>query len=110
MCAAFASRVAPVNVNHRYTADELVDTLNYAHATAVAVHSDYADVLTAALPRLAHVKVIIEVTDSGETVISTAHDYETLLNAHPHIWSLDRPQATTSISSSPVARPVVHGP
>ena len=83
MCAAFASRVAPVNVNHRYTADELVDTLNYAHATAVAVHSDYADVLTAALPRLAHVKVIIEVTDSGETVISTAHDYETLLNAHP---------------------------
>ena len=83
MCAAFASRVAPVNVNHRYTADELVDTLNYAHATVVAVHSDYADVLTAALPRLPHVRVVIEVTDSGDTVISTAHDYETLLNTHP---------------------------
>ena len=99
MCAAFASRVAPVNVNHRYTADELVDTLNYAHATVVAVHSDYADVLTAALPRLPHVKVVIEVADSGETVISSAHDYETLLNAHPTIG------ASTRLGQRPVSRP-----
>ena len=45
MCAAFASRVSPINVNHRYTADELVDSLNYAQATAIAVHSESADVV-----------------------------------------------------------------
>src|SRR6056300_1124574 len=50
MCAAFASRVSPINVNHRYTADELVDILSYTEATALAVHSEYADVVARALP------------------------------------------------------------
>ena len=103
MCAAFASRVAPVNVNHRYTADELVDTLNYAHATVVAVHSDYADVLTAALPRLPHVKVVIEVADSGETVISRRTTTSTPQRT-PN-WSLDTPRPYLVLTGGTTGRP-----
>lgn len=82
MCAAFASRIAPINVNHRYTADELVDILSYAEATAIAVHSDYAEVVQAALPRLPRVSVVIEICGSNEPRLSSAHNYDDLIAQH----------------------------
>ena len=92
MCAAFASRVAPINVNHRYTVDELVEILTYAQATAIAVHSDYADVVEDALPRLPDVTVVIEINESGKTGISSAHNYEALIAKH--LPSVDPPCAS----------------
>ena len=82
MCAAFASRVSPINVNHRYTADELVDILNYAQATAIAVHSEYADVVKDALPRLPNVTVVIEITGKTAPRLPSAHRYEDLIAQH----------------------------
>ena len=82
MCAAFASRIAPININHRYTPDELVDILSYAEATAIAVHSDYADVVQAALPRLPQVSVVIEICGSREPRLSSAHSYDSLIAQH----------------------------
>ena len=82
MCAAFASRVSPINVNHRYTADELVDILSYARVTAIAVHSEYADVVRDALPRLPEVTVIIEITGGHEPYLSSAHNYENLISQY----------------------------
>jgi len=82
MCAAFASRVSPINVNHRYTADELVDILSYTQATALAVHTEYADVVARALPRLPNINVVIEVTGSLPAALPDAVAYDNLIATH----------------------------
>ena len=51
MLGAFKARVAPLNVNYRYVADELHHVLADCRASATVVHSCFAPTLAAVLRR-----------------------------------------------------------
>ena len=50
MLGAFKARVAPLNVNYRYVADELHHLLADSGASAIVVHSCFAPTLAAVAP------------------------------------------------------------
>ena len=65
MLGAFKARVAPVNVNYRYRAEELRYLLDDARATAVVVHSCFTPTLAEVLPALPGLRTIVQVPDSS---------------------------------------------
>src|SRR5689334_12640060 len=52
MLGAFKARVAPLNVNYRYVAEELVYLLRDSKAEAIIYHSALAPTLASVLPEL----------------------------------------------------------
>lgn len=88
MLGAFKARVAPLNVNYRYVAEELRYLLNDSGATAVVVHSQFAPTLAEVLNDVPSVRVILQVPDnSGNELLPGAVWYEDALaqssNAKP---------------------------
>lgn len=65
MLGAFKARVAPLNVNYRYVAEELRYLLNDSAATAVVVHSQFAPTLATVLGDVPSVRVILQVPDGS---------------------------------------------
>lgn len=66
MLGTFKARAVPVNVNYRYTADELAHVLSDAGATAVVAEGSFVTTLrriAADLPRLGHLVVIDDGTE-----------------------------------------------
>ena len=93
MLGALKARVAPLNVNYRYTADELRHLLEDARAAAVIVHSRLAPTLAEVLPLLPRLRVVLQVADdSGNGLLPGATWYEDALAAA----SPDRPAVTWS--------------
>ena len=88
MMGAFAARVVPFNVNHRYTASELVDVLTDARATAIVVESSLLPTLSVALEQLPGLRTVFCVGESDEDTI----DFETALAEAP----LGHPPVTPS--------------
>ena len=80
MAGAFAARVVPININHRFTDDELVDVLSFADVTAIAVDTRFAESVNHVLDRLPNIRLVVEVTDDGMPRIETAIDYERSLD------------------------------
>lgn len=95
MLAAFKARVAPFNVNYRYTADELRRLLTDADAAAIVVHSRFTPTLAEVLPALASLRLIVQVPDdSGLALLPGAVWYDEALAAaspgRPDVqWSPD---------------------
>lgn len=91
MVAAFKLRAVPVNVNWRYTPDELRYLLEDAGAAAVVFHRSLADPLLAAVPGLSRRPALVAVDDSdygdtpgpGEESPPEALDYEAALAEAP---------------------------
>ncbi|MGA1344541.1 MAG: AMP-binding protein [Ilumatobacteraceae bacterium] len=84
MIGAFGARVAPLNVNYRYTATELVEVLGEAGVTAVIVHDALSAVLADALPELPGIRTVLQVADgSGAPLLPGAVRYEEALSAAP---------------------------
>ena len=82
MLGAFKARVAPLNVNYRYVAEELRYLLTDSRATAVIVHSQFAPTLAEVLGDLPDVRVILQVQDSsGNALLPGAVWYEDALAA-----------------------------
>jgi len=82
MVGAWKARVAPLNVNYRYVADELTHLLGDARATAVVVHSRFAPTLRDVRPALPELREILQVPDdSGEPLLDGAVWYEDALAA-----------------------------
>ena len=93
MLGAFKARVAPLNVNYRYVAEELRYLLNDSGATAVVVHSQFAPTLAEVLEDVPSLRVIIQVPDeSGNELLPGAVWYEDALAAA----SPERPAPPTS--------------
>jgi 3-oxocholest-4-en-26-oate---CoA ligase len=92
---AFKARVAPVNVNYRYVADELRYLLADSAASAIVVHSCFAPTLAAVRETLPRLRVILQVgDDSGHDLLPGAVWYEDALAAssgrHPGVrWDPD---------------------
>jgi fatty-acyl-CoA synthase len=84
MLGAFKSRVAPVNVNYRYGADELTAVLADGQARGIVYHSAFAPTVAAirrALPRL---ELLLQVPDgSCQALLPGAVWYEDALAAAP---------------------------
>jgi 3-oxocholest-4-en-26-oate---CoA ligase len=80
MLGAFKARVAPVNVNHRYVAEELCHVLADSGAKAVMVHSRFAATLAEVLPDLPRLELVLQVADeSGHDLLPGAQWYEDAL-------------------------------
>lgn len=95
MLGTVKARVASLNVNYRYVAEELRYLLTDSNAAAVIVHSTFAPTLADVLPDLANLKVILQVADdSGNELLPGAVWYEdALAAASPELpdveWSPD---------------------
>ena len=77
--AGFKARVAPFNVNFRYTDEELAYLLNNADTRAIIYHRCFASRLESvrhAVPTLEH---FIEVDDGSQPGLSDAHSYAEIL-------------------------------
>lgn len=95
MLGALKARVASLNVNYRYVADELRYLLVDSRARAIVVHSQFAPTLAAVLPEVPDLTVILQVPDaSGNDLLPGAVWYEeALASASPErpdvAWSPD---------------------
>ena len=97
MLGAFKARVAPINVNYKYVAEELRYVLLDSQAKAVVYHSAFAPTLAAVLPDLSDVRVLLQIADeSGNELLPGAEWYEEVLAAAPNVrpswadeWSPD---------------------
>src|SRR3954454_7956223 len=65
MIGSFKARVAPVNVNYRYVAEELRYLLDNSGAKAVVYHSQFAPTLAEVLPDLPHLTTLLQVDDDS---------------------------------------------
>lgn len=80
MLGAYKARLAPINVNYRYVAEELTYLLNDAQARAVVVHSRFAPTLAGVRTAVPTLEVIIQVPDeSGHDLLPGAEWYEDVL-------------------------------
>ena len=85
MLGAWKARAASINVNYRYTPDELAFLLRDSASTAVVYHARFARVLAEALPHCPDVRLLVVVDDgSGEAPVAGSVDYEDLLCAGSH--------------------------
>jgi 3-oxocholest-4-en-26-oate---CoA ligase len=95
MLGSLKARVASLNVNYRYVAEELHYVLHDSRARAIVVHSRFAPVLAEVLASLPDLDVIIQVPDaSGNELLPGAVWYEDALAAaspeRPDVrWSPD---------------------
>ena len=93
MLGAFKARMAPVNVNYRYVAAELEHVIANSRSAAIVYHSTFAPTLADVLPRLPHVRVLLQIADdSGNDLLPGAEWYEDVLAAaSPELpkWSAD---------------------
>lgn len=80
MLGCWQARAASVNVNYRYTADELAFLLGDSSAVAVVYHARFAPVVAAALTRCPEVRLLVVVDDgSGTAPVDGSVDYESFL-------------------------------
>ena len=95
MLGALKARVASLNVNYRYVAEELLYLLTDSQASAVVVHSAFTPTLAEVLDQLPNLRVILQVPDeSGHPLLPGAVWYEDALAAaspeRPDVeWSPD---------------------
>jgi acyl-CoA synthetase (AMP-forming)/AMP-acid ligase II len=83
MLGAYKARVAPFNVNYRYTPNELSYLLGNARADAVMYHARFGPTLAEALTRLPPMSLIHVDDESGIDPLSGAVRYEELLTSMP---------------------------
>ena len=82
MLGAFKARVAPVNVNYRYVAEELRYVLRDAGVKGLVVHSRFTPTLAEVLGELDDVRLVLQVPDeSGLPLLPGARWYEEALSA-----------------------------
>ena len=95
MLGCFAARLVPVNVNYKYTAEELIPLLRGARARALVYHASFAAVVERIRRELPELTVLLQVDDgSGTALLDGALDYEAALAsaspARPDVaWSAD---------------------
>ncbi len=65
--AAAKARMVHVNVNYRYTGEELFYILNNSDAAVVVHDPEFAEIITALAPRLTHLRLTLEVGSSYDT-------------------------------------------
>jgi fatty-acyl-CoA synthase len=90
--ATFKIRAVPVNVNYRYLDDELRYLLDNADCTAIVYHTSLADRIQRVKGDLPHLRLLIEVDDTGAetTVVDGAVRYDDVLANHEPAARIER--------------------
>ena len=84
MLGSYKARVAPLNVNYRYVAEELLYLLTDSGARAVVYHSAFAPVLDEVRDQLPRLSVLLQVADdSGIDLLDGAEWYEDAVAGEP---------------------------
>jgi len=84
MLGAYAARIAPVNVNYRYVAQDLRHLLDDSSAQAILYHSRFAPTLQMVRAELPQLTVLLQVDDgSGNDLLPGAEWYEDALESSP---------------------------
>lgn len=92
MLGAYRARVAPFNVNYRYTEDELFYVLNDAQTSALVYASEFAPQVAALRHRLPSLQALLQVADeSGNPLLPGAVDFDEIASRPP---PFTLPQAT----------------
>src|SRR5271167_1443148 len=82
MLGAWRARTAPFNVNYRYVKSELQYLLADAGATALIYHAAFAPRVAEVREDLPALRVLIQIADdSGNALLDSAVDYETIINS-----------------------------
>lgn len=84
--AALRAGLVHVNVNFRYTGDELWYILDNSDAAAVLYSAEFAPEIAALRQRLPKVAAFIEVTSAAEPVNDFASSYADACSGAPAIW------------------------
>ena len=87
--AAFKRRAVPLNVNHRYLADEIVYVLGNADAEVLVFHGTLAGRVAEARPRLPRLRAVVQV-DDGSPLLEGALRYEELVAASAPAARIER--------------------
>lgn len=72
----FKTRACPINVNYRYTSDELVYILDNSDAEALFYQACYAARIWEIRNRLEKVKLFVQIADGTEALLDNSIDYE----------------------------------
>jgi 3-oxocholest-4-en-26-oate---CoA ligase len=83
MVGAMYARLAPANVNYRYTGDELVQVLRTARARVLVYDARLAGVVLPAARQVPGLDLLLEVTQPGSAASDGAIDYEQFLRDAP---------------------------
>jgi acyl-CoA synthetase (AMP-forming)/AMP-acid ligase II len=84
MLGSYRARVAPFNVNYRYTDDELFYVLNDAATAALVYAAEFAPQVAALRDRLPSLRVLIQVDDgSPNGLLSGAVDFDQIASIPP---------------------------
>jgi acyl-CoA synthetase (AMP-forming)/AMP-acid ligase II len=84
LVGAFRGRLAPVNINYRYVAEELRYLLLDCRPSAIQYHACFAPILGSVLAEMDFVRVLLQVEDgSGHPLLPGAVDYEAALASVP---------------------------
>lgn len=78
----FKTRACPINVNYRYTSDELVYILDNSDTEALFYQACYAARIWEIRDRLTKVKLYIQIADGTESLLESALDYEQVIKTH----------------------------
>jgi len=82
MLGSFKARVAPLNINYRYVAEELQYVFTDSAASVIVFHSTFAPLLASVLPQLPKVRLLLQVNDdSDQPLLPGAVWYEDALSA-----------------------------
>ena len=82
MLGSFKARVAPLNINYRYVAEELQYVFTDSAASVIVFHSTFAPLLASVLPQLPKVRLLLQVADdSDQPLLPGAVWYEDALSS-----------------------------
>ena len=82
MLGSFKARVAPLNINYRYVAEELQYVFTDSAASVIVFHSTFAPLLASVLPQLPKVRLLLQVADdSAQPLLPGAVWYEDALSS-----------------------------
>lgn len=79
----FKNRACPINVNYRYTSDELVYILDNSDSEALFYQACYAARIWEIRDRLKKVKLYVQIPDGTESLLDNSVDYEQAIKANP---------------------------
>lgn len=80
--AGFKARLVHVNINYRYTGEELFYILDNSDSSVLVFDADFADLVEPLRPRLPNVKVYLQVgQDAHGQTASWAQDFDSVANA-----------------------------
>ncbi len=87
--ATLKLRAIPVNVNYRYTEDELLYLLDNSDAEALIFHGALGDQVAKVLGRAPNLKLVLQI-DDGSPLVDGAQRYEDALGAHAPMDRIER--------------------